>query len=64
MCVFGEKLQPVLKILLTVTRHLYPVTLATCSTTHNQKHLHFTSNNTKQPTLAAVLWILSLMQCL
>lgn len=30
VCLFGEKIQPVLQILLTVTRHLHPLTLAAC----------------------------------
>lgn len=31
--VFGEEVEPVLQIVLTVARHLGPLTLATCATT-------------------------------
>lgn len=32
VCVFGEKVQPVLKILLCVTGNLHPLVVATCTT--------------------------------
>lgn len=38
VCVFGEEVQPVLEIVLTVTGHLHPLTLATCTATHTHEY--------------------------
>lgn len=38
VCVFGEEVQPVLEVVLTVTGHLHPLALATCTAAHTHTY--------------------------